>query len=63
MKHKKIKVNRNFLKVNSTSFRLYVKGKPVYILATYCLRYPHQMSFLWNKMPYSLLTTPKTHAV
>ena len=49
-KHKKIKVNRNFLKVNSKPFRLYAKGKPVYILATYCLWYPHQMSFLWNKM-------------
>ena len=32
------------------------------ILATYCMRYPHAMPFLWNKMPYYLLQTPKTHA-
>ena len=33
------------------------------ILATYCVRYPHAMPFLWNKMPCSLLKTPKTHDV
>ena len=28
-------------------------------LATYCMRYPLAIHFLWNKMPYSLQKTPK----
>ena len=32
------------------------------ILATYCMRYPHAMPFLWNKIPYSLPKAQKTHA-
>ena len=34
-----------------------------FILVTYGMRYPHVMHLLWNKMPYFLLKTPKTHAV
>ena len=30
-------------------------------LFSYCVRYPHAMPFLWNKMPYFLLKTPKAH--
>ena len=33
------------------------------ILTTYCVRYPHAMPSSWNKIPYFLLKTPKTHAV
>ena len=33
------------------------------ILTTYCVRYPHTVPFLRNKMPYSLLKTPKTDVV
>ena len=34
-----------------------------HILATYCVRYPHAISFLWNKMPHFLLKSPEAHAV
>ena len=30
---------------------------------TYCVQYPHVVLFLRYEMPYSLLKTPKTHAV
>ena len=44
--------------------RLLLKRKQTaLILATYCERYPHAVPFLWNKIPYSLLKTPKRHAV
>ena len=33
------------------------------ILAMYCVRYPYAVPFLRNKMPYSVLKTPKTHIV
>ena len=42
---------------------LYYLPKAELILAIYCVRYPHAVPFLWNKIPYSLLKTPKTHAV
>ena len=32
-------------------------------LTTYCVRYPHEVPFLINEMPFSILKTPKTHAV
>ena len=33
------------------------------ILTTYSMQYPHTVPFLRNKVPYSLLKPPKTHAV
>ena len=31
------------------------------ISTTYYMQYPHAVPFLRNKMPYSLLKSPKTH--
>ena len=33
------------------------------ILTTYCVRYPHAVPFLRNKVPFFLLKAPKAHAV
>ena len=33
------------------------------ISAYYCMRYPHTVPFLKNKMPYPLPKPPKTHAI
>ena len=47
----------------SSEFILWFEVFTGLILATYCRRYPYAVAFLWNEMPYSLLKTPKTHAV
>ena len=33
------------------------------LFLTTCVRYPHDVPFLINEMPFSILKTPKTHAV
>ena len=55
-----------FIRHLRTMCLLHAKDNKVVVrafLTTYCVRYPHAVSFLRNEMPYSLLKTPKTHAV
>ena len=42
-------------------YRIY--NKAGLILTTYCVRYPHAVPFLRNKMPFSLLKPVKIHTV
>ena len=34
----------------------------VFVLTSPCMQYPHTVPFMRNKIPYSPLETPKTHA-
>ena len=37
--------------------------KAFFFLTTYCVQYLHTMPHLRNEIPYSLLKTPKAHAL
>ena len=49
--------------ISTGVFSHFFKSAAGLILATYCVWYLHIVPFLRNKMPYSLLKTPKAHVV
>ena len=59
----KIDYTEQFVEISKEEIRTIIHSRKYrhsagLILATYCMQYPHAMSFLWNKMPYSLLKAP-----